>query len=219
VTTLLKRGPDRPVARIAFLTLGMLALSGVLTSWAIGWMGGDGWLGTLGGLLVTPIDQLRLFTFMSNTLVTITSLQLAFARDWHRTWHVLRIAGIICIAITGVVFNLLLAGDPLEGLSVFNNFVVHIATPILAPVLWLVFGPRTTTWRRLLLAATIPIVWLAITMARGAFTGDYPYSILDVTSIGYSGVGVYIVAILAFYFLLGALIWLVDRRRRPALRE
>ena len=202
---------QRPVARIAFLILGLIGLSGIVTSWIIGWVGGDDALGAIGAFLLTPLDQLRFFTFMSNVLVTITSLQLALARDWRQTWHVLRIAGIICISITGVVFNLLLAGDPIEGLSVFNNFVVHIATPILAPLLWLLFGPRETTWRRILLAAIIPILWLVVTMARGATTGWYPYTILDVGNLGFSGVAVYIVAILVFYFLLATIMWALDR--------
>lgn len=194
--------------RVAFGLLALLTSSGIVTSLVLGWTtAGHGFLA---GLLLTPLSQLQFFTFMSNTLVLITSAQLALSRDWSRTWHVLRISGIICISITGVVFNLLLSEGGLVGLSVFNNAVVHIAVPILAPLLWLALGPRTTTWRRLLQAMAIPIAWLAVTLVRGAIDGWYPYTILDVTSIGYGGVSGYVAGILVFYFALGALMCSVD---------
>lgn len=201
----------RPIARVAFAVLALVTSVGTVTSFMLGWEGSPGALGFAAGLFLTPLDQLQFFTFLSNTLVLITSLQLVVARDWSRTWHVLRIAGITCIIITGVVFNLLLAGGPLVGISELNDIIVHRAVPILAPLVWLCFGPRATTWRRVLLAALLPIAWLIVTLVRGASSGWYPYSILDVNRLGYDGVSVYIVSILAFYFVLATIMWLVDR--------
>lgn len=203
--------PPSTLARFSYLVLGLVAFTGIVTSFLLSWAGGDGFLGVVVGLFRTPLEQLQFFTFLSNVLVALTSFQLAMSWDWDRTWHVLRIAGIACISITGVVFNVLLVEGPMHGLMAVNNFFVHIATPILAPLLWLLFGPRATTWRRVLLAAIIPIAWLVVTLVRGAITGFYPYFILDVGAIGVGGVVVYVGAILVFYFLLATIMWAVDR--------
>lgn len=186
---------------------------GVILAVATGWRGGEGVGGFISSLLLTPLLQLRFFTIMSNTLVAITAFQLAFSRDWTHTWHVLRIAATICITITGVFFALLLAGDPLEGLDALTNFMVHILTPLLAPLAWLVFGPATTTVRRVLLAAVVPVVWLTYTLVQGAITQWYPYPFLEAHVLGYGRVAVTLVVIFVAYFGLGALMWGIDRWR------
>lgn len=197
--------------RIAYGLLTLSGLIGIITSVIIDWAGTPSFGGFLVGLVVTPLAQLRFFTFMSNLLVTICALQLVVLRDWTRGWHMLRIAGTVCIVITGIVFNLLLASDDLVGLAAFNNFFVHILTPILTPVVWLLFGPRQTTWRRILVAAIIPITWLVVTLVRGAVTHWYPYTILDVHLIGPAGVSAYVAAILVFFVAFTAGMWFVDR--------
>lgn len=212
--------------RAAYAVLALCALTGITTSWIIGWEGSPGVSGFLFGLVVTPFTQLRFFTFMSNLLVAVSALDLVFRRDWARSWHVIRITATVCIVITGIVFNLLLDTGGHAGLPSINNFFVHILTPILTPIVWLVFGPRQTTWRRIGWATIIPIVWLVVTLVRGAIVHWYPYTILDVDTLG-AGVSLYIVAILVFFFVFAAAMWLVDRKlptlqsgdelRRPAI--
>lgn len=200
------------VPRIAYAVLALSALAGLATSWVLGWVGTPGVGGFLFGLVATPFTQLRFFTFMSNLLVAISALQLTISRNWARGWHVLRITGTVCIVITGIVFNLLLDTGNHAGLGAFNNLFVHIVTPILTPVVWLLFGPRQTTWRRILVATLIPIAWLVVTLVRGAVVHWYPYTILDVDSRGAAGVSVYVAAILVFFFVFATVMWLVDRK-------
>ena len=94
------------------------------------------------------LNQPTYFTFLSNFLVGLTSLLLALRLHRPGTlFRVLRVTGVVCIVITGVVFNVLLRdADPMTAVERFNDTLQHIVTPILTPVLWAVFGPRRQRW-------------------------------------------------------------------------
>lgn len=208
-----------PLQRGAYAVLAVVALAGVGTSLITGWVGGEGLAGFLRGLLLTPIDQLRFFTFLSNTMMLIAAAQLAITGRVPGSWHALRMAGVICLVITGVVFNLLLDEGGRQGWMVVNNVLVHIATPILAVAVWALAGPATSTGGRLARAAILPLLWLAMTLIRGALTGDWPYTILDPAVVGTRGAAMYLTAIFASFFLIGGVMIAVDnmrRRRRTA---
>jgi len=211
-----------PAARLCFGLLGLLGLVGVILSLRNGILDASvidhaaghhreftpGW--------ANLTNQFFYFTFMSNLLVAVTSLVLALRpRIVSPAFHVVHISGIICILITGVVFNVLLRNDtPLPPLALFHDTIQHIITPILAPLLWVVLGPKGRAGLRCLMFSTIiPIGWLVITLIRGEVLGWYPYGILDVATQGYGPVMVYVAAILGFYMVVAGLMWLVDRRR------
>lgn len=214
---------NRPTsARVGFAILGTLALVGCVLSLRNGLISdstipdGAGWTRIFPRGWQHTANQLAFFTFLSNALVAATSLILAVRGGLRSTLgQVVHLCGLICIVITGVVFNVLLRNDdPMTPLQTFHDSVQHIATPILAPVLFLVFGPLgLVTWRRIGQAAIIPLVWLGVTLARGALWDWYPYTILDVPKLGYAGIAPYVVAIFASFFVIGGLLWLVDRRR------
>ncbi|NUL47292.1 Pr6Pr family membrane protein [Cellulosimicrobium funkei] len=208
------------VGRVVFALAALLSFTGNALSFHIGsWKDSDlpadaGFSGGFAGGWEHLVNQPSYFTFLSNFLVGLTSLLLALRPYRTSTlFHALRIAAVVCIVITGVVFNVLLRGAP-PGTPVehLNDTIQHIITPILTPLVWLVFDPRgQVTWKRIGLAAIVPLTWLAFTLARGPALDWYPYSILDVPRMGYDGVAVYVVAILAFFFVLAALMWAVDR--------
>lgn len=217
----------RVLSRWVFALAALLSFAGNGLSFYIGsWKDSDlpadaGFSGGFAGGWEHLVNQPTYFTFLANFLVGLTSLLLAIRP--HRTsnlFHALRIAAVVCIVITGVVFNVLLRdappGTPVEHV---NDTIQHIITPILTPVVWLLFDLRgRVTWRRIGLAAIVPLAWLAFTLARGPFLDWYPYSILDVPRMGYDGVAVYVVAILAFFFVVAAVMWALDRllvRIRP----
>lgn len=208
--------------RVCFAILGVLALTGCVLSLRNGLLvdstipEGAGWTRIFPRGWQHTANQLAFFTFLSNALVAGTSLVLAWRPRISSTlFHVLHLCGLVCIIITGVVFNVLLRNDdPMTPLQVFHDGVQHIATPILAPLLWLVFGPRgEVTWRRIGLASIIPLAWLAVTLVRGAIWDWYPYTILDVPTLGYGGIAPYVVAILAFFFVIAGVLRAVDQRR------
>ena len=210
--------PVRPVARALTTVLALSALIGVATSMGTGWVGGPGVTGVLRGAVLTPIDQLRFFTYLSNVLALVTAGQLAILGHTRGTWHSGRMASVICLVITGIVFNVLLDEGGRSGLAAVNNTFVHILTPLLAVLVWLLVGPATSTLRRLLASAILPILWLVATLVRGILTGEWPYTILDPAVVGTGGAAAYTASIFAAFFLIGALMCMIDaiRRRRGA---
>lgn len=219
----------RILSRVVFALAALLSFTGNVLSFSIGsWKDSDlpadaGFSGGFAAGWEHMLNQPTYFTFLANFLVGLTSLLLALRPE--RTsdlFHALRIAAVVCIVITGVVFNVLLRdAPPATAVESVNDTIQHVITPILTPVVWLVFDPRGgVTWRRIGLATIIPLGWLAFTMARGPLLDWYPYSIMDVPRMGYGGVAVYLGAILAFFFVLAALMWVIERlllrwRHRP----
>ena len=88
------------------------------------------------------------FTIQSNLLLGGTCLLLALDPERWQTllFRTLRLNGVVCIAVTGIVYHLVLAGtDTLTGAGAFANLLVHTATPLLGVLGWLIFGPRGQT--------------------------------------------------------------------------
>ena len=88
---------------------------------------------------------------------------------------------------------------------------------VLIPAIYLLAVGPLCLWYKgrnaptLLIAFYAPLAWLAFTLLRGPWLDWYPYSILDVPRMGYSGVSAYVAAILAFFFAVAALMWVLDR--------
>ncbi len=174
-----------------------------------------GFTRTFGPGIDGALNQLVFFTTESNLILGVTALLLALDPNRRaEIFHVFRIVGLIDIAITAVVYNLLLAGDVKpEGLGMVANVIQHMINPALAWIGWLLFGPaREVTVRRLVLAALVPLAWGVATLVRGALIDWYPYSILDVPRLGYGGVGLYVLAVLVLFLFIGGLLVLLDRR-------
>ena len=131
------------------------------------------------------------FTIQSNLLVAWAAVTLARdpARDGS-AWRVLRLAGVVGIAITGVVHWVALRPLlDLDGASWVADKLLHVAVPLLAVVGWALFGPRPRVGRREVgLALLWPVAWLGWTLTIGAATGWYPYPFLDVDDRGWASV-------------------------------
>lgn len=156
------------------------------------------------------------FTVESNLLVLATSIALVIdpERDG-ALFRVLRLDALLGIAITWIVFALVLSKIVhVEGLAAWINFGFHDASPVLALVGWLVFGPRPRIdARTIALAFVWPIAWIVYTLIRGALVGWYPYPFLDAAALGYPKVfaNVAIVIVLALV-LAGAMRWIDSKR-------
>lgn len=165
------------------------------------------------GRLVTLVSY---FTIQSNVLVAVVSWLLAWRPDRDGpVFRVARLDALLCIAVTGVVFHVVLSPDGAQLTPSGNlaGFLLHTVSPVGAVVAWLVAGPRprfdrTTVWW----SVAYPLAWIASTFVRGAAVGWYPYPFLDVASIGYTrallGTGAVAVLFLALAWLVG----LADRR-------
>lgn len=221
--------------RIAHGLVALISLVAVVTSLNIGsWKDSElppdaGYSGRFEAGWEHMLNQPSYFTFLSCLLVLITSVPLV-VRPHIRSasFHAVRIAGVVCVVITGSVFNLLLRDSvPLEGVEWINDRVAHVVAPVVTPAVWVLFGPRGgVTWLRILASSVFPLGWLAVTLLRGPVIDWYPYRILDVAGSGWGTVVPYVVGILAFYFVVAAAMWLIDRAvllirnrrsRRPVL--
>jgi len=156
------------------------------------------------------------FTVESNLLVLATSIALVIdpERDG-ALFRVLRLDALLGIAITWIVFALVLSKIVhVEGLAAWINFGFHDASPVLALVGWLVFGPRPRIdARTIALAFVWPIAWIVYTLIRGALVAWYPYPFLDAAALGYPKVlaNVAIVIVLALV-LASAMRWIDSKR-------
>jgi hypothetical protein len=161
------------------------------------------------------------FTIQSNLLVIICLLPL-ITDPGHdgRRWRVLRLSGLVMIVITGLVHWFLLRPlSTLTGVEAVGDVLVHVATPALALVGWLVFGPRPRIQARTVASSLAwPIGWLAYTLVVGALTGWYPYPFLDVGARGVAAVALTCGAMALLFAGLASACWRLDRvlRSRPA---
>lgn len=206
--------------RLVHAAVALLCAAGLASSLHLGWTRDTdlpvdaGFAGGFSAGWEHTLNQLAYFTFVSGVLAGATSAALAVKPQIRSAaFHALRLAGVVCVIITGAVFNLLLRGeDVLSGAQLFNDTVLHLIVPVLVPVVWLVFGPHgRLSGRALLLSLLVPLIWLGVTLARGPALDWYPYEILDVPRMGYAGVGVHLISIIAAYVLVGLLIWGLDR--------
>lgn len=208
-------------ARILHAGIALLAASGILSSLYLGWTGdsqlpdGVGYSGGFRAGWEHMLNQPVYFTFLSGLLVLVTSVMLSLrAQRRSAVFHAVRLAGVVQMIITGLVFNVLLRDDAvLTGVAQFNDAVLHQVMPVAVPLVWLIVGPHGWITGRVVAGSlVIPLTWLAATLLRGPGLDWYPYVILDVPGMGYPGVSVYIVAILAAFIAIACLLWLIDRR-------
>lgn len=156
------------------------------------------------------------FTITTNLLVAVVFTAIAMDRSGLRADWV--IAGtMLSILLVGVIYGLLLHGlTELSGGSAVANVLLHMVTPILVPLFWIIFWRKGgLTWRDPLLWAIYPLVYLAYGLARGGATGRYPYPFINVNAIGWGQTMINAVVIAMGFMLAGyAVVWIDQRVRR-----
>ncbi len=179
-------------------------------------------LGNVANGVATPLqrllDWLTYFTIWSNIVVAVVLTVLVarpglFTRADRvgATWRALRLDSVMMIVITGVVYNVLLATGGQTGWQFWSNAFLHVVTPLVTVLVWIVAGPRGLLSRGVVGGALIlPAVWLAWALTRGAVIGAYPYGFLDVAANGVPSVALYVVGIAAAGLALGWLMLGVD---------
>ncbi|GAA1596181.1 Pr6Pr family membrane protein [Kribbella sancticallisti] len=162
------------------------------------------------------LNVFAFFTIQSNLLLGGTCLLLALQPDrWQSSvFRTLRLNGVLCIAVTGIVYHLVLSGtDELSGWAVVTNLILHTLTPLLGVLGWLIFGPRRQTdWQIVGWSIVFPLLWLAFTLVRGEGTGFYPYPFVDVADHGYGQVLLNCLLVALLFLALAAGTTLLDRR-------
>ena len=209
---------DRPVARILYAVTALSAAIGMVLALAISGFGTDvhrvgkpGLFDDYGqNALGRLADLASYFTEWSNILVAIVFTLLAIrTADRGRLVQVLLFDALLMIIVTGLVYNAILAPAmaPRHGVDLLSTTLAHTVTPLLAVIVWAVFGPRGWLRRRLILPALVlPIIWVGFTLIRGAFINAYPYGFINVVELGYPmaliNVGVILLIGIAICFAL-----------------
>ena len=166
------------------------------------------------GLVARVYRFFAYFTIQSNALVAITSTVLARDPAEDRPgWRVARLAGLIGITVTGLVYFFLLRGlVELEGPNLVVDALLHMVVPVLAIAAWAWVGPRPRiTGREAAYVLVWPLAWLVWTLAVGQVDGWVPYPFLDGDVEGWASVAVVSVGITMLFLALFALARWLDR--------
>jgi len=189
---------------------------------------------TAGGVTNFAISYLNFFSYFTiesnsgSVVVCLIGAWFLVARRGGpdpRWFTGLRVAVVTYMTVTGIVYNLLLRGIPLEpGATVpWSNEILHVVAPIWMLVDWF-FAPGRSPlhWHAIWGVVAFPLVWVTYTLIRGPFTPNeikgethwYPYPFFDpnLSPNGYFSVALYVILIAAIIGLTAAGLIRVSRR-------
>ncbi len=174
---------DNPAVRVIRLVFGLLGFSTVIINIFI--------VANLPEGLHLP-NYLSAFTNEVNLLAgAVLAVSGLVPRErLPRWWDGLRGAVTLYLAVTFVVWIVLLEGLPTAGvITPWVNFVVHRLMPIVLVVDWLLIpAAYAARWWRPIGWMAFPVAFLAYSLVRGAFVGWYPYPFIDPRGpAGYAG--------------------------------
>ncbi|MGV9669049.1 Pr6Pr family membrane protein [Gordonia sp. NPDC003504] len=133
----------------------------------------------------TLANYFSYFTVLSNVAAVAVLAVGALAAPDSPAWQWIRGAVTTCMAITGIVYALLLSNIDVNVNTEWINDVLHRLLPVLLLLDWAVIRPRRLpghSWWTWLL---IPLVYGVYTLTRGPFVDWYPYPFIDPRSQGY----------------------------------
>jgi hypothetical protein len=160
------------------------------------------------------------FTVWSNLTIGATTGLLAVRLERRsEVFRVFRLAGLLSITITFVLFHIALDHlQELQGSAKVADTLLHTVSPILALVGWLAFGPRDwLTTRIVLLSLLFAVTWMVFALIRGPIVDYYAYPFADPRRIGYLRVALNAVGVGALWLALGTLARYADRVLPPRL--
>ena len=164
------------------------------------------------------------FTIQSNIIgvVAITVAALAGPRARSSVWlSQLRGAATLYMAITGMIFSLLLSGADVQTPIPWVNSTLHYVFPLFIVIDWLVDrSVRPLSFKQGLIFLSYPVAYGIYSLIRGPIVDWYPYPFLDPRTNGYTFVAVMMVVVaivgLALAWLLcWASRWDLGRREQP----
>lgn len=195
------------LARVLFALTAAVSGGGLLLQLVLTARTSEGFFDSRAGRIV---NFFCFFTIQSNIIVAVTCALLAVRPDRRSlVFRVLRLDGLLAIAVTGIVFRVALSGlRQLEGEDALADALLHVVSPVLCVAGWLVCGPRRAlTGRTVAWSLAFPLLWIAFTLVRGPLVDYYPYPFIDVDQHGYGrvAVNVSLVAVLFLAMAAGAL--------------
>lgn len=201
------------IVRLARMLLGALAVVAV----------GRQFFAEVGLDDFSPVNFFSYFTILSNIATGLLLFRLGAApgRGNRAVLEWLRGGMTVYMATTGVVFALLLDDGDLGLTLPWVNTVMHRVIPLVMLVDWLLVRPRArVAYGRAVVWLTVPLVYVAYALGRGAVTGWFPYPFLRPEEVGgVDGVLLHLVAMAVGIAAVSLLVaWMGNsrlRRERP----
>lgn len=150
------------------------------------------------------------------------------ANDYVRTAPRLHFIGMLGLLLTLIVFNTMIANDPMRDPALNYNIeciLCHVVLPILFAADWLIFYEHgKVNWKLPLLSALLPLAYLAYVFIHAAlwkfdssvmnYAGTdpiiYPYFFLNPERVGIGGIILWVSALLAAFVVGGYVFMLID---------
>ncbi|MDN4478626.1 Pr6Pr family membrane protein [Demequina sp. SYSU T00039] len=171
------------------------------------------WQGIADGSFV-PWNFFGYFTIQNN-LIGVAALAIAaryVGRERPEWVELLRLTAAVTLTIVVTVYWTLLLPTDDEPWA-WTNLVVHGLSGVALVADWLVDGPRRPLpWGLLPWVMAYPLLWVAVTLVRGATDGWFPYPFLDPAN-GYAAIAMVVGGIVVAGLALGALYMRATRWR------
>ncbi len=155
------------------------------------------------------------FTIWSNTLVALVTARFSMrgANGGFLTRGGTLAAAAVYIIVVGAIYNLLLAKyNPVTGVRLFTDTLLHSVVPIGYVLWWLVLAPRRLLgWNGVLPSMAFPLAYSVVALTRGALAGKYAYFFIDVGKYGWPQVLFNMAGLVVFFGVLMAAVIAFDR--------
>jgi len=173
--------------------------------------------------LFRAVNFFSYFTNLSNLFAAVVLIigasRLATGRNPSALDDRIRGAAVLYMAITGLVYVLLLSAEDLGLLIPWVNIVLHYLMPCIVVLDWLYQPPTTAlALRQTLPWLVFPLLYLVYVLIRGSVIGWYPYPFLDPAKVGgYTGVSLYGLGICVIFVVMSGLLVLCGNRLRRVM--
>jgi hypothetical protein len=155
------------------------------------------------GTIAAIVDFFSFFTILSNSFVLLVAWSTALGRGNMLGRPAAQGAAASYIFVVMAIYHVVLRSqwDP-QGWVRFDTTLLHYAVPTLYLCWWGSSADKSTLTHDLPMKwLAFPVAFLVVSLVRGAFTGWYPYSFLDVSEIGYA-IALRNAALIAMLFLI-----------------
>lgn len=171
------------------------------------------------------VNLFSYFTIQSNLFMMVAAAGVALdPLRSGRLFGAIRVAGLVGITVTGIVYATILAGTvELDGADRVMDTIFHYIVPAASVIGFVLIQPRTPLTRSAWWALAWPVTWLVYTLVRAVAasptfmitettTARVPYDFLDFDANGAASVAIasvvvtaIAVALTAFYLRVGGI--------------
>jgi hypothetical protein len=167
------------------------------------------------------IHYFSFFTILTNLIVAICSTVVLIANKtsllykfFSKTTTLTAIT--VYILIVGIIFNVILRRIiHLNGMQEISSDLLHVATPLLFLIFWIMFVPKQNIKRQQAFVWLVyPIVYIIYIIIHGRISGFYPYPFINVSKLGLSKALFNSFIILLAFFILSVLFIEIKKIKR-----